>query len=341
MKSSEQQILVVDDAPENIDILANILNEGYDVKAAVNGLEALQISHSQPKPDMVLLDVMMPDMDGYEVCKKLKNDPATSDIPVIFVTAKEEVADQGLGFELGAVDYITKPISRPIVLARVRTQLALHDQNRELSLRVKDSTHELVQTRLKIIQRLGRAAEYKDNETGLHVIRMSHYTRLMARCYGGHESWVDMIFNAAPMHDVGKIGIPDSILLKPGKLDANEWNIMKKHAEFGAEIIGNEHESLLQLSRTIALTHHEKWDGTGYPNNLSGKNIPLEGRIIAIADVFDALTSVRPYKKSWSVEDAVRYIDDSSGSHFDPGLIPIFHDVLPEILSIKEKYAEN
>jgi putative two-component system response regulator len=218
----KQLILVVDDTPDNIDVLGSILRSDYDVKAALNGEKALRIANTEPKPDMILLDIMMPGMDGFEVCRRLKADPATSQSPVIFITAKDEVADEERGFALGAVDYITKPISPPIVQARVDTHLALYDQNRELTRQVETRTEELQLTRLKIIQRLGRAAEYRDNETGFHVIRMSHYSRLIAQAYGGNESWIKTLFNAAPMHDVGKIGIPDHILLKPGKLDDEE-----------------------------------------------------------------------------------------------------------------------
>lgn len=338
---AQQQILIVDDTPDNIDILGSILRSEYDIKVALNGEKALNIVNSHSKPDMILLDVMMPGMDGYEVCRCLKNNPTTSQIPVIFITAKSDAEDEEKGFSLGAVDYITKPISPPIVKARVKTHLALYDQNRELALQVKAHTEELSHTRLEIIRRLGRAAEYKDNETGLHVIRMSHYSRLIAQAYGGNEEWIDLVFYAAPMHDIGKIGIPDQILLKNGKLTKEEWDIMKKHPEFGARIIGNDYSSLLKMSRIIAMTHHEKWDGSGYPNGLVGEEIPLEGRIVAIADVFDALTSERPYKQAWSFEDSVKHIDNESGGHFDPKLVSCFHQVLDEVKYIKDKYADE
>ena len=336
----KQTILIVDDTPENIDVLSGILRPEFKVKAALNGERALKIAHADPRPDMILLDIMMPGMDGYEVCRRLKADPATAEIPVIFITAKSQDEDEKMGLELGAVDYITKPVRPAIVQARVHTQLALYDQNRELARQVKERTSELDESRLQIIRRLGRAAEFRDNETGLHVIRMSHYTKLIAQAHGGNEDWVELLFNAAPMHDIGKIGIPDNILLKADKLDHNEWEIMQQHADIGTEIIGDHPSPLLQLSRIIALTHHEKWDGTGYPNGLSGEDIPLEGRIVAIADVFDALSSKRPYKSAWTVKNAVQHIDDNSGSHFDPSLVLLFHEVLPEILDIREEYAE-
>jgi putative two-component system response regulator len=194
---------------------------------------------------------------------------------------------------------------------------------------------------LQIVRILGRAAEFKDNETGLHVIRMSHYARLIAEKLGNSASWGDLIFSAAPLHDIGKIGIPDHILLKPGKLTDDEWAIMRKHPEFGAEIIGKNDSEILMTAKEIALTHHERWDGSGYPNQLKGEEIPISGRIIMIADVFDALTTQRPYKKAWSVEDAVKLINDSAGTHFDPSLVTIFNEVLPSILAIKESYAES
>jgi putative two-component system response regulator len=341
LDSGSPLILIVDDTPDNIDILVESLKESYQLKAALNGFKALEIAVGQPRPDMILLDVMMPDMDGYEVCRRLKKNPQTADIPVIFVTARHEPADEKLGLELGAVDYIVKPISPAIVQARVRTHLTLSDRRRELELAVRSRTRELSDSRLQVIQRLGRAAEFKDNETGLHVIRMSHYSRLIGEAYGGNEQWIDMLFTAAPMHDVGKIGIPDHILLKPGKLDADEWEIMKRHTEFGAEIIGDDPNPLFQMSRTIALTHHEKWDGSGYPRGLAGEDIPLEGRITAISDVFDALISARPYKQGWSDADAVQYINDNSGSHFDPKLVTLFNEALPDILAIKSRYMDK
>jgi len=333
-------ILVVDDVPDNIDVLNGLLNTDFKVKAALNGERALKIAGGKGKPDMILLDIMMPDMDGYEVCRRLKADPETSTIPVIFVTAKDQTESEEKGLALGAVDYITKPINPAIVKARVRTHLALYDQNRELARQVRERTCEVEDTRLQIIQHLGRAAEYKDDQTGMHVIRMSHYAKLIARAYSDNEEWVELVFNAAPMHDVGKIGIPDNILRKPGKLDAEEWNKMQTHAEIGAQIIGDHTAPLLKLSRIIALSHHEKWDGSGYPYGIAGEDIALEGRIVAIADVFDALTSERPYKKAWTVEDAVQLIEENSGSHFDPSLVPLFLNVLPGIKEIKERCSE-
>ncbi|SDK35843.1 putative two-component system response regulator [Maridesulfovibrio ferrireducens] len=339
-KMSRQTVLVVDDASNNIAIFSNILSPKYRVKAAKNGSKALQIAF-ETIPDIILLDIMMPEMDGYEVCRKLKQDPRTRNIPIIFVTAMVNVEDEAHGFEIGAVDYITKPVSPPIVLARVKTHLQLYDQNRSLEEKVRRRTTELDNSRREIIRRLGRAAEYKDNETGMHVIRMSYYSHIIAKGIGMNEVETDLILNATPMHDIGKIGIPDIILLKAGKLDEHERKIIQKHCEFGAEIIGKHDNPLLQMAYSVALTHHEKWNGKGYPHGLKGEDIPLEGRIVAIADVFDALTSERTYKKAWPVEKAVALILEESGQHFDPALVTVFMDNLESILEVKDQHAEK
>ena len=336
--SPKPTILAVDDTPENLDLIRAILAKDYRMRVARDGPTALRLALQSP-PDLILLDIMMPAMDGYEVCWRLKADPRLADIPVIFVTGMGEVADESRGFDVGAVDYITKPISPPVLARRVRTHLALYDQNRELEHRVHQRTKELYQTRLQIIRRLGRAAEFKDNETGNHIVRMSHYTRLIGLAAGINEHQADLLFNAAPMHDIGKIGITDRILLKPGRLDADEWRIMRAHPVIGAEIIGEHSNDLLHCARLIALTHHEKWDGSGYPHGCKGADIPLIGRITAIADVFDALTSARPYKPAWPVADAVREIEQGSGSHFDPALLRAFQRVLPEIERIRNLYS--
>src|SRR3954454_878575 len=334
-------ILVVDDTPTNISVLMDILRGGYRVLAAINGEQALKIAHAEPAPDLILLDVMMPGMSGHEVCQRLKADSSTRKIPVIFVTAMNQVEDEAKGFALGAVDYITKPVSPPIVKARVKTQLALYDQNRELERRVRERTAELHHTRLEIIKRLGRAGEFRDNETGMHVIRVAHFCRLLGEAARMNEEDVDLLFNAAPMHDIGKIGIRDHVLLKPGKLEDDEIKTMRQHVPFGAEIIGEHADRLLSVARLIALTHHEKWDGTGYHRGLKGEQIPLVGRITSIADVFDALTSVRPYKKPWPVEDAVTLIKREAGTSFDPELVQKFVAILPQILAMREKYSDT
>ncbi len=334
-----QKILIADDVPENIELLAAILEESYDIKVAPNGEKAIKIVYSEDPPDLILLDVMMPGLSGHEVCRRIKANPDRRNIPVIFVTAMSTTEDEQLGLEIGAVDYITKPFSLPIVKARVRTHLALYDQTRELERMVDQRTRDLQISRQQIIRRLGRAAEFKDNETGNHVIRMAHYSQLIAGAIGLEASAQDVLLQTAPMHDIGKIGIPDSVLLKPGKLDAAEWALMKQHPLMGADIIGTHDDELLKTARLIALTHHERWNGTGYPGGLKGDMIPLVGRIVAVADVFDALISVRPYKSAFSIEDAVTYMTQEAGSHFDPALIDAFHKVLPDILRVKDTFS--
>ncbi len=333
-------ILVVDDTPGNIDILQGILAPAYRVKVASSGARALEIASQGEPPDMILLDIMMPGMDGYELIRRLKADPLTRVIPVLFITAKESPEDEQKGFDLGCVDYITKPISAPRVRARVRTHLALHDQNRALEAAVLDRTRELQETRLEIIQRLGRAAEFRDNETGMHVIRMSHACRIIALELGMPDDQAEILMQAAPMHDIGKIGIPDRVLLKPGKLDAEEWVIMRRHPEIGHGIIGSHASPLLQMAAEVALTHHEKWDGGGYPRGLRGEAIPRSGRIAAVADVFDALTSVRPYKPAWTTEAAVAELIRGSGSHFEPRVVEAFLACLPEILAVTAAFGD-
>jgi putative two-component system response regulator len=258
-------VLVVDDTPENIHVLSGVLQEEYAVRVATSGEKAIAAARADPQPDLILLDVKMPVMDGYEVCRRLKNDYHTQRIPVIFVTALGEAEDEARGFELGAVDYIIKPINPAIVRARVRTHVQLYDQKRHLLELVQQRTRELEDTRLQIIRRLGRAAEFKDDETGYHVIRMSHYCRMLAIAGGIPEHRAELLFNAAPMHDVGKIGVPDNILEKPGPLTPDEWSIVKRHPVIGAGIIGRHNNELLEMARVVALTHHERWDGSAGP----------------------------------------------------------------------------
>ena len=321
------RLLLVDDEPTNLQVLRHVLQADYRLLFATDGARALQVAREQ-RPDLVLLDIMMPNMDGYAVCRALKADAATASIPVIFITALNDSQDETAGFDVGGVDYLTKPVSPPVVRARVRTHLSL--------VRME----ELRETRLQIVQRLGRAAEYKDNETGLHVIRMSHFSQLLALAAGCSPAWAEDLLNAAPMHDVGKIGIPDAVLRKPGPLDADEWATMRRHPEIGAEIIGEHPSGVLQLAREIALAHHEKWDGSGYPRGLAGEAIPLSARIVAIADVFDALTTRRPYKEPWPVQDALDHIAAQAGKHFDPALVALFAPLLPQLLEIRARWAE-
>lgn len=326
--TKQATILVVDDESSNLQLLRQVLQDRYRLLFAKDGARAIELAANE-MPDLILLDVMMPGMTGYDVCRALKANPLTAPIPVIFVTALTDSADEVDGFDAGAVDFISKPISPAVVKARVKLHLSLVRMD------------ELRASRLAIVQRLGLAAEYKDNETGLHVIRMSHYARLIAQGCDMDEDAVDDLFVAAPMHDIGKIGIPDHILQKPARLTEEEWQVMQTHPNIGAHIIGRHDSGLLAVAHDVALAHHEKWDGSGYPNKLSGEDIPLAGRIVAVADVFDALTSVRPYKPAWKLEDACAWLRDQRGSHFEPRLVDLFLDQLPEVTQIMEKWAER
>jgi putative two-component system response regulator len=321
-------ILVVDDEATNLSVLRQILKQHYRLLFAKLPEKALELAETE-LPDLILLDVMMPQMNGYQVCEQLKQNSLTQHIPVIFVSALSDAAEEAQGFAVGGVDYITKPVSGAIVRARVATHLSLVQVD------------ELKKTRLEIVQRLGLAAEYKDNETGLHVIRMSHYSHIIARAAGFDEARAEELLHAAPMHDIGKIGIPDSILQKPGKLTPEEWAIMREHPVIGARIIGVHTVGLLHMAHDIALTHHERWDGSGYPRGLQGEDIPIVGRIVAVADVFDALTTQRPYKKAWPLNEAIAYIREQRGKHFDPCLVEVFLEQLPAILEVKERWAEK
>ena len=309
------RLLLVDDEPTNLQVLRHILQADYRLLFATDGERALQVAREQ-RPDLILLDVMMPHLDGYAVCRVLKADAATAAIPVIFITALTDSQDETAGFDAGAVDYITKPVSPPVVRARVRTHLSLVRMD------------ELRETRLQIVQRLGRAAEYKDNETGMHVIRMSHFSQLLALAAGHSPAWAEDLLNAAPMHDVGKIGIPDAVLRKPGPLDAAEWDTMRRHPEIGARMLqGIDH---LHDAIPYVLCHHERWDGRGYPARLIGRTVPREGRLLAIVDSFDAMTSDRAYRRALPHEVAVNEIERCSGSQFDPEVAATFVKWLDE-----------
>ena len=334
-------VLVVDDALDNIELLSRVLGQEYRIKVATTGDKALQIVYSDEPPDLILLDIMMPDLSGHEVCRRLKANPDRRRIPVIFVTAMSTIEDEALGLSLGAVDYITKPISPPLVQARVRTHLALYDQSRELERMVAQRTAELVATRQQIIRRLGRAAEFRDHEGGNHVIRISHVSRLIAQQAGLGPETVQLLFQTVPLHDVGKLAIPDHILLKPGPLTDEEREVIRRHPQAGADIIGEHDNELLSTARIIALTHHERWDGTGYPQGLKGEAIPLFGRIVAIADVFDALVNKRPYKEAIAVQQALAIMTEERGKLFDPHLLDCFFQQHFEVLRVMAQYAND
>ena len=289
----------------------------------------------------------MPHLNGFEVMEKLAMLDLPLMPPIVVLTAQHGREYLLRALKAGARDYVTKPFDITELLARVKNLLdvhlanrLVHDQKAVLEETVARRTEELRRTRLQIVQRLGRAAEYRDNETGNHILRMSHIAVVLARGIGWSDAKCDLLLNAAPMHDIGKIGIPDKILLKPGRFTPEEWAIMKTHASIGAKILENGDSDLMEMGRIIAITHHEKWDGSGYPEGLEGEDIPMVGRITALADVFDALTSERPYKKAWSVEDALGYIRDNNGKHFDPALVSVFMHHLEEILAIRARFAE-
>lgn len=355
-------ILIVDDTPENIAILNLFLGERYRLKAAITGEKALDLARSNEAPDLILLDIMMPGMDGYEVCRLLKCDPKTIDIPVIFLTAKSEVQDEQRGLELGAVDYITKPLSPPIVLARIRTHLYLksvrdflRDKNEFLAAEVSRRTRDICTIQDVTMAAMGSLAETRDNETGNHIRRTQHYVRELSEKARDLPSFkdffgdgrIELFYKSAPLHDIGKVGIPDNILLKPGRLTPEEFEIMKTHTTLGRDTILaaekqlDSPDSFLRIAREVAWTHHEKWDGTGYPQGLSGDGIPVSGRIMGLADVYDALISKRVYKPAFSHDEAVDIILAGSGSQFDPLLVGVFKTVVGRFKEIAQEFKDG
>jgi putative two-component system response regulator len=342
------RILIVDDEPANLKLLDKMLaSQGYRQLVTIQDPREVLARYREVRPDLILLDINMPHLDGYQVMEQLKalDDPLLP--PIVILTAQHGRDTLLRALAAGARDFIDKPFDRAELLMRVRNlleaQLAhrlVHDQKAVLEDMVRARTEALNQTRLQVVRRLGRAAEYRDNETGLHIIRMSKTAALLAGKFGWSEADCELMLNASPMHDIGKIGVPDAVLLKPGKLDAGEWEVMQSHAAIGAELLSGDDSSLLVLAREIALTHHEKWDGSGYPQGLAGTAIPQSGRIVAVADVFDALTSARPYKQAWPVEAAVAYLRDNRGTHFDPAVVDAFLAQLDPILAIRASYLD-
>jgi len=344
----QDTLLIVDDIPDNLKILSTYLKKhNFKIRIATDGEDALQQALRMP-PDLILLDIMMPNMNGFETCQQLKANEKTCDIPVIFTSALSEEVDKIKGLEVGAVDYITKPFLQGEVLARIKTHLSLkklrtqvRNQNFILEQQVRERTQELEQTRLQLISSLGRASEFRDNETGMHVIRMSQCSKRLAEAAGLSAEECNLIFNASPMHDVGKIGIPDNILLKPARLNEQEWEVMKTHTIIGEKILSGNNSDLLKTAAILARSHHEHWNGAGYPDGLKGENIPMISRITAICDVFDALLSKRPYKNPWTVEDTVACLKAGRGKHFEPYLIDLFFNCLDDMLKIRANYADE
>ncbi|MBF0190946.1 MAG: response regulator [Magnetococcales bacterium] len=343
-------ILIVDDNVHNLEIARQILEcRGFTrITTESNPLAVFDVhlaGGGQPF-DLILLDLMMPHLDGFGVMTRLKECGNAS--PVLVLTAQNDTQLCHHAFAAGASDFLSKPFTGEEMYARVNNLLIAHlaqrrlyHENYTLEEAVRQRTTELEAAQFEIVRRLGMAGERRDNETGLHVVRMAYFSRIIALGDRMENTDVDLLFHAAPMHDIGKIGIPDRILLKAGRLDDAERHVMNTHVEIGFQILNGSDIPLLQRAATIARTHHEKWDGSGYPYGLRGDEIPLDGRIVAIADVFDALTSKRPYKKAWSVEDAITFICGQAGEHFDPRLVAVFEEVLPEILEVKEQFKDH
>ena len=390
MNSQQQTVLVVDDTPENLTVLGQLLRTDYRVKVAPSGQRALLIAAGDPRPDLILLDVMMPEMDGYEVLERLRADPTTRNIPVIFVTAMDGAEDEERGLKLGAVDYITKPIKPAVVLARVATHLELKrardwlaDQNSYLEAEVERRIHHNQVIQDISIRALADLAETRDSETGNHIRRTQAYVEVLASHLKPHprfspfldDAMIRLVTKSAPLHDIGKVGIPDNILLKPGRLDPNEFEIMKRHSRIGGEAIDHamrgeltaeEYAAVqihcrlgaaaptaslaasqaaplgfLGIAKDIAMWHHEKWDGSGYPDGLAGEAIPIPARLMAVADVFDALVSKRIYKPAMPMADALAIIREGSGTHFDPDIVEALMANLDRFEAILNRYADT
>ncbi|MCB1777197.1 MAG: two-component system response regulator [Candidatus Competibacteraceae bacterium] len=360
--TERQTLLIVDDTPDNITLLSGLLKNRYRIKVATEGERALKIAAVDPPPDLILLDIMMPGMDGYQVCQRLKANPYTADIPVIFLTAKAQIEDEEKGLEFGAADYITKPISPPVVLARVATHLMLknarqflRDRSAYLEQEVQRRTRAVGAIQDVIIAAMASLAETRDNAAGGHIRRTQHYVRALAKKLQTHprfasflsDETIELLFKSAPLHDIGKVGIPDRILLKPGRLTAEEFEIMKTHAILGRDAIVaaekhlNTPESFLRLAREIAYGHQEKWDGSGYPQGLAGDAIPISARLMALADVYDALISQRVYKESMQHDQAVDLIRAGKGQHFDPDMVEAFLEIADEFKVIAAQFADR
>ncbi|MBV8658293.1 MAG: two-component system response regulator [Burkholderiales bacterium] len=360
--ANRQTVLIVDDNPENLTLLHGLLRDQYRILVANSGERALQVLSGESLPDLVLLDILMPGMGGIEMCRQLKSTPRTSLIPVIFLTSKSEAEDEQAGFDAGAVDYIAKPVSPPTVLARVKTHLKLkaaadflEDKAAYLQTEVDRRTHDIGVIQDVTIMAMASLAETRDNETGNHIRRTQHYVRLLANALKTHprfatqldDETIEQLFKSAPLHDIGKVGIPDRILLKPGKLTAEEFEVMKTHTTLGrdaivtAENLIDAPSSFLRFAREIAYSHQEKWDGSGYPQGLAGEDIPVSARLMAVADVYDALISRRVYKPPLPHTVAIDIIREGRGKHFDPDMVDAFLAIADSFLAIAERYGDS
>ena len=355
-------ILVVDDTPDNLSLMSGLLKDLYKVKVANSGEKAIKIVQSDSPPDLILLDIMMPGLSGYDVCKILKNDPQSRDIPIIFLTAMTGTDDEKKGLELGAVDFITKPVNPPIVLARVATQLQvkasadfLKDKAQYLESEVAKRSKELAAIQDVTILAMASLAETRDNDTGNHIRRTQYYLGLLANHLKNHDRFrsflsehtITMLFKSAPLHDIGKVGIPDRILLKPGRFEPHEFEIMKTHCKLGRDAIQHAEDQLglevefLKYAKEIAYGHQEKWDGSGYPEGLAGDAIPISARLMAVADVYDALISRRVYKEGMPHAKAVGIIAEGRGTHFDPDMVDAFMALTDEFQAVAQRYADS
>ncbi|SFB87849.1 response regulator [Massilia yuzhufengensis] len=360
-KADKPTILIVDDTPDNIMLLSRLLKDRYHTKVATNGTTALQVAAATPDLDLILLDVMMPGMDGYETCRQLKANPATADIPVIFLTAKNQIEDEAMGLSVGAVDYLGKPISPPILFARVSTHLTLRsarkqlqEHNQNLERLVQQRTAQLMMMQEAIILAMASMAETRDGGPGNHIRRTQHYMRALALKLRSHPRFagklpdenIELLYKSAPLHDIGKAGIPDHILQKQGKLDPEEFEVMKLHAAYGRDTImlAEKHlggtNSFLMFAREIAHSHQEKWDGSGYPESLSGEDIPVSARLMAVADVYDALISRRVYKPPFSHAQSLEIMRQGRGSHFDPDVLEAFFAIEAEFARIAQEFRD-
>ena len=356
IKINDSRILIVDDEPANVMLLTRMLEEEnyINIYSTTDPREGLSI-YKNEAIDLVLLDLLMPHMTGFEVMENMREVEDEHPLPVIVLTAQTDQETLSKSFSAGAADFIAKPLNDFEVFARIENILlsrfyksAIRNQNQLLEQKVDERTKELVESnkqlrhsKREILKRPGLASEYRDNETGLHVIRMSNYCAILGKALGLDEELCEMLLLATPLHDLGKIAIPDEILLKPGRLNNSEWEIMKTHPEKGGELLSNSGVPLIELAETIARTHHEKWDGSGYPRGLEQNEIPWEGQITAVCDVFDALTSVRPYKDAWPVEQAIAFIEQQGGKHFNPDITSVFSNILPEIFEVKMQFSES
>ncbi|MBX3728008.1 MAG: response regulator [Candidatus Sumerlaeia bacterium] len=349
-----ERLLIVEDNRVNVDLLVEALKDEYALSVAVTGGAAIRVAESTA-PDLILLDVILPDIDGFEVCRQLRALPATGETPIIFLTSLDDAADKAKGFDGGGTDYVTKPFDVREVRARVRSHLhakAYRDQienhRQLLEQTVQERTRELRAAKQQIglgfietVFRLAMAAEYKDPDTGAHILRIGHYCRLLARAMGMGPDFCEALFYASPLHDIGKIGVPDAILLKPGRLDEHEIALMREHTTYGTSILQDSRSRVIQMGCAIAQSHHERWDGTGYPAGLAGDAIPLVGRIVAVADVYDALRSRRCYKQSLPEDEALCIIRQGAGNHFDPEVADTFLRIAGDIADVWDDFAQQ